>query len=96
VFPVVDSGRLLGCAGLHQAKEVPRENWGRVRVGDLELECEDAETVDADTDAADALEHMQSHKRTRLMVTDDGKLVGMLVLKDLLRYLQVRAKLEQQ
>ena len=27
------------------------------------------------------------------MVTDDGKLVGMLVLKDLLRFLQVRARL---
>ncbi|MFU8897200.1 MAG: site-2 protease family protein [Gammaproteobacteria bacterium] len=92
-FPVVDDGRLLGCAGLRQVKDVPRDAWGRVQVGELELACEGADTVDADADAAEALEQMQNNKLSRLMVTDDGQLVGMLVLKDLLRFLQVRAKL---
>jgi len=94
LFPVVEEGRLRGCISLRQAREVPRENWGRVRVGEVCGAFAASNTVDADADAAGALEQMQRHKTGRLMVLDGEELVGMLVLKDLLRFLQVRASLE--
>lgn len=95
VFPVVRDGRLLGCASLRQAKAVPREEWGQTRVGDVCQDCGDVNTVDVDEDAGEALNRMQQNENGRLMVTEGPRLVGMLVLKDFLRYLQIRAELEK-
>ena len=95
MFPVVRDGRLLGCASFHDVKEIPRENWGQVRVGEVCRRCGDANSVEAGMDAGEALDLMQRGKTGRLMVTEEGRLVGMLVLKDLLRFLQLRARLEK-
>ena len=94
LFPVVDGEQLRGSVSLRQVREVPREEWGRLRVGDICREPEPGNTVEADTDAAEALQQMQTGRSGRLMVTDKGRLVGMLVLKDLLRFLEVRATLD--
>jgi predicted transcriptional regulator len=96
VFPVVQDGRLVGCASLHQVKQIPRENWARLRVGAVCQACDVANTVDAGTDAEEALRLMQSSRNGRLMVTENDRLVGMLVLKDLLRFLQLRTKLDEE
>jgi Zn-dependent protease/CBS domain-containing protein len=94
LFPVVDGERLRGCVSLRQVREVPREAWDRLQVGDICREPEPGNTVEADADAAEALQQMQESRSGRLMVTDGGRLVGMLVLKDLLRFLEIRATLD--
>lgn len=94
VFPITGNGKLVGCASLRQAKTVPRESWNDVRVGDICEECGDTNTVDAAADASDALAKMQKSHNGRLMVTERNTLVGVLTLKDLLRYLQMRTELE--
>jgi len=93
LFPVVEEGRLLGCVGLAQVKQVAREQWERMPVREICMGCGAGNTIEADSDAAAALESMQRSKTTRLMVIEDGRLVGMLVLKDLLRYLGIREAL---
>ena len=94
VFPITGNGMLVGCASLRQAKTVPRERWNDVRVGDICEECGDTNTVDAAADASEALAKMQKSQNGRLMVTERNTLVGVLTLKDLLRYLQMRTELE--
>lgn len=94
VFPITGNGKLVGCASLRQAKTVPRESWNDVRVGDICEACGDTNTVDAAADASDALAKMQKSQNGRLMVTERNILVGVLTLKDLLRYLQMRTELE--
>lgn len=95
VFPITEDGRLLGCASLRQAKSVPRERWNEVRVGDICESCGEANTIDAAADANDALAKMQKSYNGRLMVTERNRLVGVLTLKDLLRYLKMRTELEE-
>jgi CBS domain-containing protein len=51
--------------------------------------------VSADADANEALSRMQQARTGRLMVTDGERLVGILVLKDLLRFLALRAERER-
>jgi len=46
-------------------------------------------------DANEALNRMQQARTGRLMVTDGDRLVGILMLKDLLRFLDLRAELER-
>jgi Zn-dependent protease/CBS domain-containing protein len=95
VFPITREGRLVGCASLRQAKAVPRERWDEVRIADICESCGDSNTVDAASDANEALAKMQEGRNGRLMVTENNRLVGILTLKDLLRYLQMRTELEQ-
>jgi Zn-dependent protease/CBS domain-containing protein len=94
LFPVVRDGRLAGYVSLRQAKAIPRAEWGRTRVGDVSHKIGEAYTVDADADANEALDQMQRNASSRLVVTEGDRVVGMLVLKDLLRFLQIRSELE--
>lgn len=94
VFPITEGGRLIGCASLRQAKTVPREQWNEVHVGDICESCGDANTIEAAADANEALAKMQKSNNGRLMVTERNRLVGVLTLKDLLRYLKMRTELE--
>jgi CBS domain-containing protein len=51
-------------------------------------------TVDADLDAVEALAIMRRTGNSRLMVAEDGRLVGMVTLKDLLRLIAFKMDLE--
>ena len=94
-FPVVKGERLVGSAGLPEARKVSRAEWGRTRIGEVCRACSEENTVAADADANEALNRMQQGRTGRLMVTEGDRIVGMLVLKDLLRFLDIRAELER-
>jgi len=47
-----------------------------------------------DADALEALERMQRTGSSQLLVTDNGRLVGVVSLKDLLRILRLKLELE--
>ena len=85
---------LLGCAGIREVKMLPREEWARRRVADILAPCTAANTVDAETNAVKAMAIMRQSGNTRLMVVEDGRLVGMLVLKDMLEFFALKMDLE--
>jgi len=92
-FPVVADGRLLGCVGLDAVKKVPREDWPSRTVAEVMEGC--AGRAIADTaNAAEALGRMQRQGLSRLLVTRDSVLVGVLSLRDLLHTLAVRGEIE--
>jgi Zn-dependent protease len=94
LFPVVDDGRLVGCVTARQVKEVPREEWARRTVGSLGTPCGPDNAIRSDTDALDAIAVMRRTGQPRLMVVDDGRLVGVVTLKDLLGLLALKLELE--
>jgi CBS domain-containing protein len=94
MFPVVDGGKLLGVVNVSQLKEVPREEWDRRTVKDLARTCAQGNTIAPDADATEALEKMNREGNSRLMVTDHGRLVGILALRDLLKFLAIKMDLE--
>ncbi len=95
LYPVVDgSGRLEGCITTQQIKEVPREEWDQKRVGDLKNPCSGENTLSPDTDAVEALSLMNRTGASRLMVTENGRLVGVVTLKDMLKFLSLRIELD--
>jgi Zn-dependent protease/CBS domain-containing protein len=96
MFPVVDDGgRLLGCVTTRQVRELPREEWDRQTVGSLAERCTPENTVAADTDAMQALATMSRTGASRLMVVDGDRLLGILSLKDLLRFFSLKMELEE-
>ncbi len=87
MYPVLDdSGRLLGCVTARQVKELPRDEWESTTVGALAKNCNPENVVRPDTDAMQALSTMSRTGVSRLMVAEGDQLVGILTLKDLLRF----------
>lgn len=95
LFPVVENGRLLGTAGSREVKGVPREQWERKTVGEVAQPTSPELTVRPETDAVEALSLMSRKNMSRLMVVEEGRVVGILTLKDLLRFFSLKADLNE-
>lgn len=94
LFPVVDNGHLAGCVTTKQIKEVPRDVWPQRSVGEVMADCSDQNTIGPGEDAIHAFRRMNQNQVSRLMVVQDGRLLGVLTLKDLLKFLSLKLELE--
>lgn len=94
MFPIVDSGRLVGCVTTKQVKEIPREEWRQKNVREIAISCSPQSTIDPKTDAIKALSIMNRTGASRLMVTEGDRLVGVVSLKDMLGFLSLKVELE--
>ncbi len=93
MFPVVDNDRLLGCITTRQVKELPFEEWDRKKVADIALHCSPDIAIEPDADAMKALSVMSRSGIQRLMVVQDGILMGVISLKDLLEFFSLKMEL---
>ena len=94
LYPVVDSGTLIGCMAARQLKGVPREDWGLMRVGEVFVRRTPENTISADTDSVKAMAMMRHNATSRLMVVDGERLVGIITLKDMLDLFALKMELE--
>jgi Zn-dependent protease/CBS domain-containing protein len=95
MFPVVnDSHELLGCVTTKQVKDIPRDQWNQYSVQAVMQPFNRQDAVTPDTDSVEALAIMRRSQSSRLMVVEDGHLVAVLALKDLLEYLSSKLEME--
>ena len=94
IYPVVRGGELVGCLTVRSLKDVPRGEWFRRTVGELATGCDEATVIGADTDAMAALSVMNETGNSRLLVIENGRLVGIVTLKDLMEVLALRMEME--
>lgn len=94
VFPVMDNGELFGCITLNRIKEVPRDEWEQHTVREFAQSCRDLSAITPETETNEALSIMRSTGASRLLVIENGKLCGILSLKDLLDFLSMKLELE--
>lgn len=95
MFPVVDNYRdLLGCITTKEVKDIPRSEWGQYSVQAVMKPFCPEDTVTPDTDSVKALAMMRKSQNSRLMVVEDGHLVAVLTLKDLLNFLSAKLEME--
>jgi CBS domain-containing protein len=94
IYPVVKDGELAGCVTASRLKDVPRDEWSHRLVGDVAASCEEATVVSPDMDAMDALGIMNRTGNSRLAVVENGRLVGIVTLKDLMELLALRVEME--
>ncbi len=95
LFPVVEDSRLVGCVGTKSVKELPREEWGRRTVGELAGACTEENSIGPDADAMKALSVMSRRGNSRLLVTDNGRLEGIISLKDMMKFFSLKLDLEE-
>ena len=94
-FPVAQGPRVLGLIDIRQVKSVPPEQRGSLTVADILRPCDPDTTVAPDSDAVQALTIMQRSGNSRLLVIDGDRLVGVIALKDLLEFLNLKMDLER-
>ncbi len=96
MFPVAEHSQLLGCVTTREVTAVPRGDWTRRTVRDVFKPCSSDNTITPDAEALDALTLMVRTGSSRLMVVEREALVGIVALKDLMRFLSLKFELEQQ
>lgn len=94
MFPVIGDGRLEGVISTQALADFPREHWSEHTVAEAMHHDLDALCITPQTDAMHALARMQSIGASRLLVVEDGRLVGIVSLKDLLRFFHLKLELE--
>jgi Zn-dependent protease len=95
MFPVLtDSDRLEGCVTTERVKTVPRDQWDVRTVKEIVQPCTPENTIAPDTDSIEALRLMQRTHNSGLMVAENGRLVAVVSMKDLLDFLTAKLELE--
>jgi Zn-dependent protease/predicted transcriptional regulator len=93
MFPVAQDGTLTGCISSSEVKNIPREQWGQLRVQDVLVSCSPDTSISPDTEAIKALAQMNRTGRSRLMVVEGDRLLGVITLKDMLKFLNLKIDL---
>ena len=94
MFPVVGDGHLVGLLGVDQLKQLPSQEWDRHTAQEMAAPLSPQNTVGPDDDATKALSTMARSQISRLLVVDNGQLIGIVALKDLLKFFALKIELE--
>jgi Zn-dependent protease/predicted transcriptional regulator len=95
MFPVREGGEIIGWVGTDQVRDIPREEWADTHLSDIVQHSDGENTISADADAVDAFRRMSQTGRSRLLVSENGHLAGILAMKDLMRFLSLKMELEE-
>jgi Zn-dependent protease/predicted transcriptional regulator len=95
MFPIADNGDLKGCVETRQVKDMPRDQWAAHTVSEVAEPCSETNTISPQTDAMKVLSQMNRTGKSRFLVTDHGRLIGVVTLKDMLKFLSLKIDLEE-
>jgi len=94
MFPVTENGMLKGCVTTKQIKELPKEQWATRKVSGISQPCSVENTISPKADAMKALSLMHNTGNSRLMVVEGNNFLGVISLKDMLKFMALKLDLE--
>jgi Zn-dependent protease len=94
-FPVTAGDRLVGLVSIANIKKVAKSNWPTTLVSEIATPVSPENSVGPNTDATRVLALMRRTGNTRLLVIENGRLVGVVTLKDLLAFFGLKLDLEE-
>lgn len=93
-FPILAGDELLGIVTLHDIKDVPRPDWPAVTAGEIIEPIDDSMMVNEGEPAIKALLKMANEGAGHLLVSNEGRLVGLVTKTDILGIIRVRGELD--
>src|SRR5215211_5589639 len=87
-FPVEEQGRTIGLLTLRGVRRVPREQWPTRRVQEAMVPLGDQVVVAPDARMDSVLGKLQDGEAGRVLVVQDGEVVGIITPSDLTRWLR--------
>lgn len=91
-FPVMDGGKFLGIITLKEIKNVPREDWSKVKISDILVPHNKKWEMIPDSNVMKALVLMIQEDKGRIIVMENDKIVGLITRNGIARYLQIMGK----
>jgi Zn-dependent protease/CBS domain-containing protein len=91
-FPVIEDGKFLGILTLKEVKDVPRENWGDVKVSAVFVPHDKRWEVSMDDDVIKALELMIKEDKGRIVVTEKDRIIGLITRNGIAQYIKIKGK----
>ena len=95
MYPVLDDSGLIGCVTTRNVKEIPKDHWSSREVGEIASPLSDDNSIVYNADAMESLSKMSRTGNGRLLVLKDGKLVGIITLKDMIEFLSMKMDIEK-
>ena len=92
-FPVIELDRLVGLVCVEDVRKVPRDQWETTRVSQIMTPESKLIVASPREDASDALNDLASREVNQLPVLQDGRLIGILRRRDIMRWLQLHSDL---
>jgi len=74
-------------------KAISKDQWATITIRNITDECTPENSAHPNDDAMRALIKLNRAGASRLMAVDDGQLLGILSLKDLLRFMSAKTEL---
>ena len=87
-YPVVQHGQPVGTITLDRVRRVPRKEWPNRTVGEAMAALEDTPVVPEDERMDRVLERIGASGTGRVLVSQDGALVGIITRSDVSRWMQ--------
>lgn len=89
-FPVLAEGRLQGLVTVEDVRRVPQERWPVTLVGDIMTPADELATLPPQADAEEAMNLLTRRDVEQLPVLEDGRVVGLVRRRDLIRWLALQ------
>ena len=96
MFPVVDENTLKGCITTKDVKKIPKSEWSNKTIKEVINNCSEPHKIKPDADSIKVLTLMRKSNESRIMVVEDNKLVGLVAMKDIMKYLSDKIDLEKE
>ncbi len=87
-FPVVARGRTVGLITMSSIREVPRDQWRTTTVDDIAEPLSDLCTVGPHHSVGDVVDKLMRGEVGRVVVVQDGDVLGLITPRDLIGWLQ--------
>jgi len=95
-FPVGEPGQIEGLVSLAQIKHCPPDQRAQRRVREIMRPADDSVKIAATASVSDALRQMVMSDSSRLLVTDGGRVIGLITLSGAMHFIQLKTELEEE
>jgi Zn-dependent protease len=92
-FVVADEGRLQGILTFQNVKSVPQRDWGVTSVREIMTPLDKLKLAYPSQDALSIMEQMNEGDINQMPVVSEGRVIGLVVRDNLLRFLRARSEL---
>ncbi len=91
-YPVVEDGTVIGVVSFTDLAKVPRSEWNNLTVRDIM--SHHVITINPWESAFKAMKKMSEHGISRLIVTENGEMIGVISKTDLIRIIELQRLIE--
>ncbi len=92
-FPVMEGANLVGMVYAEDLRKIDRNRWDKTTVRDVMVPESNLDELSPREDAMEAFQKMASKDMRQMPVVQNGKLVGILRRRDILRWLQIQSEM---